>query len=144
MLRRATDADAEAVADVFIASFRGLGFLPELHSEGQTRRWVADVVLRQCEVWVAEEDGRVVGFAALSDDRLEHLYVRPGHQGGGLGTALLAHAKRRRPQGFDLWTFQRNEGARLFYERHGFEAVEETDGSGNEEREPDVRYEWRP
>jgi hypothetical protein len=34
--------------------------------------------------------------------------------------------------------------ARRFYERHGFVAVEHTDGAGNEEREPDVRFLWRP
>jgi hypothetical protein len=37
-----------------------------------------------------------------------------------------------------------NESAHRFYERHGFEPVEHTDGSGNEEREPDVRYVWPP
>ena len=36
---------------------------------------------------------------------------------------------------------QRNAGARRFYERNSFVAVEFTDGNGNEEREPDVRYE---
>ena len=40
-----------------------------------------------------------------------------------------------------LYTFQSNEGARRFYERHGFAAVAFGDGSDNEEREPDVRYE---
>ena len=40
----------------------------------------------------------------------------------------------------DLWTFQRNAGARRFYERNGFVAMEFTDGASNEEREPDVRY----
>ena len=40
----------------------------------------------------------------------------------------------------NLWTFQRNTGARRFYERNGFIAVELTDGASNEEREPDVRY----
>jgi GNAT superfamily N-acetyltransferase len=144
VLRRATDADADAVADVFIPSFAGLSFLPRLHAESETRGWVRDVVLREYEVWVAEEDDRVAGFAALSDAMLEHLHVHPVHQGRGLGTQLLAKAKERRPDGFDLWTFQRNEGARRFYERHGFAAVERTAGEGNEEREPDVRYEWRP
>ena len=42
-----------------------------------------------------------------------------------------------------LWTFQSNHGARRFYERHGFVAVQHTDGD-NEEGAPDVRYEWRP
>ena len=43
-----------------------------------------------------------------------------------------------------LWTFQQNDRARRFYEARGFEAVEFTDGSGNKERQPDVRYVWRP
>ncbi|GHD97675.1 hypothetical protein GCM10010339_00960 [Streptomyces alanosinicus] len=53
-------------------------------------------------------------------------------------------AKERSPGGLSLWTFQVNKPAHRFYERHGFTAVESTDGSGNEEREPDVRYVWRP
>jgi hypothetical protein len=46
------------------------------------------------------------------------------------------------PSGLQLWTFQINRRAQQFYERHGFAAVEWTDGSANEEREPDVRYMW--
>jgi len=54
----------------------------------------------------------------------------------------VRHAQARRPAGLELWTFQVNDGARRFYERHGFRAVEVTDGAGNEERQPDVRYAW--
>ena len=61
--------------------------------------------------------------------------------GRGIGSALLDHAKARRPDGLDLWAFQSNTGARRFYERHGFVAVAETDGD-NEEGAPDVRYRW--
>jgi hypothetical protein len=42
----------------------------------------------------------------------------------------------------DLWTFQQNAAARRFYEGRGFKPVEMTDGSGNDERVPDVRYRW--
>jgi hypothetical protein len=38
-------------------------------------------------------------------------------------------------------TFQRNAGARRFYERNGFVAARLGDGKGNEEGEPDVVYE---
>ena len=144
MLRRATAADAEGVTDVHIASFSGLTFLPKPHTEAATRQWIRNVVLAQPEVCAAEEKGRIVALAALSSDRLEHLYVHPDGQGLGLGTQLLRLARERRPHGFALWTFQRNASARRFYERHGFRVVEQADGVGNEEREPDVRYEWRP
>jgi ribosomal protein S18 acetylase RimI-like enzyme len=56
----------------------------------------------------------------------------------------MSLAKRRRPDGLALWTFQVNVAAQRFYERHGFIAVERTDGLRNEEREPDVRYVWQP
>ena len=39
-----------------------------------------------------------------------------------------------------LWTFQRNVGARRFYERNRFVVMESTDGANNEEGDPDVRY----
>lgn len=96
------------------------------------------------EVWVAEEGGRVVGFAAIGDDMLRHLWVHPAAQNRGFGTALLALAKERRPGGLQLWVFQKNVGARRFYERHGFRLVALTDGRGNEEGEPDALYEWQP
>jgi len=93
---------------------------------------------------VAEADGAIIGFVALTADLVGHMYVHPTAQSRGVGSALLGKAKERRPRGFDLWVFQQNEGARRFYERHGLMCVELTDGSGNEERTPDARYEWRP
>ncbi len=100
------------------------------------------------EVWVAELDERPVGFVALGSRAgavyLQHLYVLPEHQRHGVGSELMAHAKARRPDGFRLWVFQANEVARRFYEKHGLRLVELTDGSGNEEEEPDALYEWVP
>jgi hypothetical protein len=60
-----------------------------------------------------------------------------------IGSSLIAVAKRQRPGGLKLWTFEANSRARRFYERHGFVVTGGTDG-GNEEGAPDVRYEWRP
>jgi GNAT superfamily N-acetyltransferase len=144
VLRRATPADADAVADVFLAARAGMTYLPRLHTEEDTRGWIRNVVLTQYEVWVAVHDGRVAAFAALGEDELAQLYVHSDVQGLALGSLLLDEAKRRRPHGFGFWVFQKNVGARRFYERHGCRVVELTDGSGNEEHEPDALYEWRP
>jgi GNAT superfamily N-acetyltransferase len=141
MIRRAGPEDVDAIARVFGRSFASLTFLPQLHSPEEHRAFFARVVAAD-EVWAWEEAGTVVGFAAVGDRCLEQIYVEPDRTGHGIGSALLAHVKSRRPQGFDLWTFQDNAGARRFYERHGFRAVELTDGDGNEERMPDVRYVW--
>ena len=134
------------MADVFLASRRdALPYLPALHSDEETRRWIADVVFPDGEVWVAVLDGRVAGFAVLSGagrDHLDHLYVLPGLYGRGVGSALLARAKALSPGRLRLFTFQRNVRARAFYEARGFAVVDTNDGSRNEEREPDVLYEW--
>jgi len=144
-LRPAEPKDADAIADVFLASRKAsMPYLPDLHSDEETREWIRDVVLARNEVWVAAAGDRVDGFLALNGEVLEHIYVSPRLQGSGLGSALLAKAKQLRPNGFRLWVFQRNMQARGFYEARGMRVVEFTDGSGNEEREPDVLYEWVP
>ena len=139
MIRRADDADVEAVVAVFEPSFATLDFLPRLHTHAEHLAYFGSLE----EVYVYD-DGRVRGFAALQADVLSHLYVAPDSFGAGIGAALLDEVKRRRPAGFELWVFQANKRARRFYEAHGCTAVRFTDGAGNEERTPDVLYEWRP
>jgi putative acetyltransferase len=68
--------------------------------------------------------------------------VRPDLAGHGLGSRLVEVAKRHCKGSLDLWTFQGNLGARRFYERRGFTAIEFTDGAANMEQAPDVRYRW--
>lgn len=142
-LRPATPEDTDAVVALFRRSFGSIGFLPTLHTPEEDRAFFG-AAIRDDEVWIAEDGGRVLGFAALTEDMLSHLYVDPPEQGRGVGRALFAHARGRRPDGFRFWVFQRNERARRFYEQNGCGVVELTDGSGNEEREPDALYEWRP
>ena len=59
-------------------------------------------------------------------------------------TRCSSTSRTLRPDGFQFWVFQQNERARRFYEAHGAVAVEFTDGEHNEEKTPDVRYEWKP
>jgi putative acetyltransferase len=140
----ATAANAGALAATFgEARSAAMPWLPRLHTEAEDRRYFEGVV-RECEVLVVRRDGQAIAFIALKDDTVEHLYVRPEAQRAGIGSALLQAAKSRSPSGLRLWTFQRNQGARAFYARHGFAELQLTDGSGNEEREPDVLLAWTP
>ncbi|PAZ15408.1 histone acetyltransferase [Streptomyces sp. SA15] len=147
VLRRAKASDAAAAANVWLRSFAAA--LPEVvrpHSDDAVRDYFREVVVPLRETWVAEDAERdaVVGVMVLDGDELSQLYLAPDWRGRGLGDRFVALARERSPEGLTLWTFQVNKPAHRFYERHGFVAVEYTDGSGNEEREPDVRYEWRP
>lgn len=144
-IRRADPQDADAIAHVHRTSMRtAMPYLPDLHTPEEDRRWVKTILLPNQTVWVAEDAGEIVGMAAMHEGWLNQIYILPEYQGMGVGSALLAKAIEANPAGLTLWAFQRNDRARAFYERRGFVAVEFGDGSGNEEGEPDVRYEWKP
>ena len=142
MIRPATADDVEEIARLYERIFATLDYLPVLHTLDEHRWWFGKQVAEH-EGWVWDEDG-VRGFIILTKDQLLFIYLDVGWTGRGIGSALLDHAKRRRPNGFTLWTFQQNHGARRFYERHGLVAIEFTEGEGNEEKMPDVRYAWKP
>ncbi|WP_308408591.1 GNAT family N-acetyltransferase [Streptomyces sp. AC627_RSS907] len=146
LLRRATAADARAAADVWLRSFAAaLPTVVRPHADDAVRDHFRQVVVPLRETWVAETaGGEVVGVMVLEGEELSQLYLAPGWRGRGIGDRFVALAKEHRADGLSLWTFQVNAPARRFYERHGFTAVEWTDGARNEEREPDVRYVWRP
>jgi GNAT superfamily N-acetyltransferase len=141
-LRRATVDDAAAVAEVFLDSFHATYDFPLAHTDDEVRGWVRDDMVTTQETWVAVDAGQVVALMVVAPGHLEHLYVAPDRLGQGIGRQLLDLAKRRSPDGLSLWTFQVNDRARRFYDRNGFVATEFTDDN-NEERQPDVRYEWR-
>lgn len=142
-LRRATAGDAEAVARVHTKSrAEAMPWLAVVHGEAETVAYFRDVVLARGDAWVATDGDAVLGFAAVADGILEHLYVVPGAQRRGVGSALLARAKESCPGGFRFYVFQRNDEARRFYERHGCRLVSTADGRDNEEREPDALYAW--
>ena len=143
-LRPVEATDTQAVGDVYMAALAGMTYLPALYTEEENRTFIRDVLLPNNEVWVAEDHGRVIGFLGLWGDVISHLWVAPGHQNLGVGTALLTLAKERRPDGLQLQVYQRNVGARRLYERHGFKLLRLVDGSGNREGEPEAFYEWRP
>ena len=147
VIRRATDDDATGIGDVWLTSWRATFDFPPSHPDDDVRRWLSQELVPRSEAWVAADpsaDGRVVALMALSDDKVEQLYVAPDWIGRGVGRRLIELAKRRRPEAIELYCFQVNARARRFYEHHGFVPIRLGDGSANEERQPDVLYRWQP
>ena len=140
-LRPASASDADVVSDIHLASRRGAAMPPGVHGDDEVRQWLSGRV-RQDDVWLAEAAGVPVGYARSTPTWLDDLYVLPSHSGEGVGSALLDLVKAQRPSGFCLWVFETNHPARRFYARHGLIELERTDGSANEERQPDIRMAW--
>jgi len=149
IIRRATSSDGAAVADLYVRARRAASTAgtipPPVHDDEDVCGWVTNVVIPRLECWLAEAvSGTLAGMLVLDADWIDQLYVEPDLTGAGIGTELIGVAKRERPDGLRLWTFVSNGGAQRFYLRHGFQEVERTDGSCNEERSPDIQYLWRP
>jgi GNAT superfamily N-acetyltransferase len=141
-VRRLVLTEMDAAARIHRTAFDDrLPWLAGLHTPDEDRAFYRERVFPRCEVWGAAAAGDVVGIIAFRDGWIDQFYVLPEHQGHGAGGALLAVAQAAWPV-LHLYTFQRNAPARRFYERRGFVAVRESDGSTNEEREPDVLYRW--
>jgi ribosomal protein S18 acetylase RimI-like enzyme len=145
-LKSATASDSARIAQLLIdARTAFMPYAPSAHTDEEVRSWVAASLVRSGDVILALASGATVGVMATKQECncswITQMTVDPAHVGRRIGSSLLAHALLilRRP--ILLYTFQANTGARRFYERHGFRAIQFTDGRANEERCPDVLYE---
>ena len=143
MLRLLELDDMDQVAVVQRRSRDGaLPWMKVLHTPAADRWFFRERVFKTCQLWGYFEDGELVGFIAFRECWIDHLYVLPTSQRGGIGSALLQVAQSKM-RSLNLWTFQRNTIARRFYEKHGFLLIRQTDGAGNEEREADALFTWQ-
>ena len=163
-IRAARTSDGDAIAEIHMAACQAAPMPASIHPAPAIRTWVDSLLSSPSkrEFWVAtseasgkddpgKHEGEIMGYLRLltpptagTPGWLEDLYILPGSQGRGIGSSLMEKAKSRRPDGLQLWVFASNQPAREFYRKKGFVEVEETDGRGNEEGEPDVRMVWLP
>ena len=146
-VRRAVETDAEAIATLKTRSWQSAyrGQLPDpflddlgLEREDRIDFWRTRISMQSSarhEIWTAEVDGLLNGFAALGparrdDERgfgeLYALYVDPDHWSQGVGALLLTHAVQRLSREYPtavLWVLESNVRARRFYERAGWSVV---------------------
>ena len=137
MIRPATVDDAEQIAHVHVRSWQDayahvfpaerLSKLSVEERAGLWRRWLPD---ERLATFVAETDGRVVGFVNVGpnpddvDGELFSIYVDPDSWGTGVGRSLIERGEAwLRAHGYDeaiLWVLDDNPRARRFYEAAGW------------------------
>jgi GNAT superfamily N-acetyltransferase len=146
VVRRATIADARAIAEIAVlgwqAAYGGIlpaDFLANLSIGAREVAWrtvLESDTAGHAPAWVAELEGRVVGFVSSGPPRDEDvppsaaevyaIYVLPGEWRRGLGRALLnaaiAHWQGGEATALVLWVFEANGAARTFYEAMGWRA----------------------
>ena len=117
----------------------GVG-IADPHPLEDQRQYLMNVVVPNNTIRVALLDGLIVGFVAASTSSISQLYVRNGFHRRGIGARLLEWAKKQSCGKLSLYTFERNAGARAFYQRNGFSIV--SHGFELEWQLNDLKYEW--
>ena len=140
VLRAARSTDAGAVGAILSEFVDTTDWMPRVHTRAEDLANAGTLIARGW-VTVAQVEGKVVGFSACDEERLNALYVAKAAQGQGIGSALVTTLQAAQPK-LRVWTFQANAGAQRFYARHGFAEVRRTDGAENDEKLPDIRLEW--
>lgn len=87
-------------------------------------------------IMVVSVGNELVGYSQV-EDQGDNLFIRmllllPEHQHRGLGSHLLKkviESAKAQPSGITLQVFKVNEGAKIFYECHGFQVESETPSS---------------
>lgn len=96
------------------------------------RSKIAEVYFPMVELYAAvDEQGNPLGFMGLAGERMEMLFVDPGHHRRGIGRKLLEAALDKQP-GLRLDVNEQNPGALAFYKKCGFEVIGRSpvDGEG--------------
>jgi L-amino acid N-acyltransferase YncA len=138
VIRDAQAADAAAILAIYNATIptTTAAWTEEPESLGAREAWLARQADARNPVLVAELDGHVVGFASYGDFRdaskwpgyrytVENtVHVAAGHQGAGVGTALMteliARAASAGKHVMVAAVDAANEGSLRFHERLGF------------------------
>jgi len=124
IIRRARYDDADALSDLAHRAKAHWGYPQAWMREWDAQLTIIPGYLELHDVFVADEDGRIVGMCALEDrhDRwhLEHVWVEPSEHGRGVGRALVLHAleeaRRQHDGNVELYADPYASG---FYERLG-------------------------
>ncbi|WP_069385236.1 GNAT family N-acetyltransferase [Cellulosimicrobium cellulans] len=153
-IRPAGPADASAIARVHVASWRGAyaGIVPDeylasLDVDQREKHWVDSLSTAGARTWLADADGRTIGFATIGPCRDEDaepgdleiyaIYLDPETWGRGVARDLMRTMLAEVPPGVTvtLWVLADAERALRFYRRHGFspDGVERRDDIGGKD-----------
>lgn len=142
VIKKLTVEHVRAAAEIHRAAGALIpGYDTSLHSAEEFCTFYRDDVMKKDELWGAFDGEALRGFVALLPGWVDHLYIDPVLHRHGIGSQLLRLAQQKQSE-LRLYTFQSNVKARAFYERHGFEIEDMTDGERNEEKMPDITYCW--
>jgi GNAT superfamily N-acetyltransferase len=127
-IRRCDNGDREAIYSIVNAAaeaYRGVIPADRWHEPYMPLSELDEEIAAGVEFWGYEDGGELVGVMGIQDvpdlDLIRHAYVKPDHQGRGVGGALLQHLTRSAMRPMLVGTWSAAGWAIRFYRRYGFE-----------------------
>jgi GNAT superfamily N-acetyltransferase len=130
MIRKCTGADTPAIEVIIndaARAYRGAVPADCLHDPYMPEHELLAEIAAGVEFWGWEDAGSLVGIMGIQKVRdamlIRHAYVLTGHQGRGIGGALLDALVGQSSGPLLVGTWAAAEWAIRFYQRHGFRLV---------------------
>ena len=116
-MRSGQQPDVEACVEILRAWINETPWISDLRTpDEQVVDWRG--YFKHDLAWVAECNGRIIGFCSRGGDNINGLYVAPDWRNGGVGKSLLDAAKADRDW-ITVWAYEENSEALKFYRREG-------------------------
>lgn len=133
MIRKLRDADINRVADIWLdTNVKAHDFISAKYWKNNFK--AVKEMLLQANVYVYEEENKILGFIGLSGEYIAGIFVVGEAQSGGVGKQLLDFVKDKNSQ-LNLSVYQKNTRAVQFYQREHFEILWENTDENTGEKE---------
>ena len=121
------------------------------YSLEQIREWKNLNIVSNVETWfidrevfVAIEDNKIVGTISLNKNKFSRFFVKPDHQGNGIGKKILEFVeKRAKNNGYETIWMTSVLNSIGFYKKMGYESKEEVVFNYNNVKFPELKMEKR-
>ena len=91
-IRRYLSDDLDQVVEIWHASKRQAFpyvSVQQTYTIDEDRTHFREVISKECRVWLAEKDGKILGVIAIQDDLIDQLFIKVGEQRKGIGSQLV-------------------------------------------------------
>jgi ribosomal protein S18 acetylase RimI-like enzyme len=139
VIRAMGEDDIQAVSNLVCAGYKWLatneGYssveLSRLYQERGSYEAIS-AQARECDFYLAERDGTILGMVSINKTTIEKLYVHPEHHGQGIGKELFNFAQKHiAEEGYEKISLGAFHASAGFYLAMGMTCVgEKTTGGG--------------
>ncbi|MGZ2368179.1 N-acetyltransferase [Ancylomarina sp. YFZ004] len=124
MIRKYKNSDIEEILEVWYQASRMAHPFLDADFMGMEKRNIRDIYIPNTSTWVFEKEELVLGFISMMGNEVGAIFVRPDYHGKGIGRQLMDFVSDFHDE-MEVEVFERNSVGRTFYDKYGFELLEE-------------------